>query len=348
MDFRAPVFLLLSATVATAQTSLVLPGSHAGQEGTGSTNVPFGRSSAVRVQSLYDPLLFSGPCNITAIAFRLDGGATTLAKQIDCEIHLMTAAVSLVNMSQDFAQNRGSDDTVVLPRQVLALPAQSTAATPNPFLPPIAFAQPFAYDPALGPLLVEVVVFAQPPAPYTLDTTFTCDSPEVAFGPPGCPQPGGTPIRVENATTQVIWGRPWLARVLDAPPGRLTVLALGTQETGTWNGWTLPQDLGMLGAPGCFLSIDVVGTFFQTAATDGTATFAFFIPNNPATLGATLRYQAGALSPNANALGLVTSQAKKVDVCGWEPVGRVWAAGLTTTAGSREIGVAPVVQVSLQ
>jgi hypothetical protein len=50
----------------------------------------------------------------------------------------------------------------------------------------------------------------------------------------------------------------------------------------------------------------------------------------------------------ANPLGLVTSQAQKVQVCGWEPVGRVWSSGTSAAFGTLEIGLSAIVQFSTQ
>ncbi|MCR9248228.1 MAG: hypothetical protein NXI31_24625 [bacterium] len=347
MVIRCAVVLLLSS-VTLAQGPLVLPASHAATEGSSVTNVPFGRGTPARVQNVYDPLLFQGPVTISELAFRIDGGATANSKLVDCEIRMSTMPGALLQLSADFAQNRGADEIVVLSRQLLTLPAHSAVGSPNAFLQPFVLSTPFSYDPAFGSLCVEVVVFGQPPGAYPLDITFVCNSPELSIGPAGCPQPNSLPLRVESSTTQVIWGRPWIARVLDAPPGAFVTFALGSRESGPWSGFVLPQELGAFGAPGCYMSIDLMGSFFAIAAGDGSATFPFLIPNNPAIVGAWLRYQGAAISPNANALGVVTSQARKVQVCGWEPVGRVWSSGTSATIGTREVGVAPVVQLTIQ
>lgn len=348
MVFRTGLVLGLCAAGLAAQSTLVVPASHAGREGSSSTNVPFGRGSATRVQCCYDAMSFSAPVTITALALRCDGGGTAAAKTVDCEIRMSTMPGPLLSLSADFAQNRGANETVVLPRQMYSLPAHAAAATPSTFLPPMQLVTPFLYDPAQGALLVEIVVFGQPPGTYSLDLTYVCDSPEVLIGPPGCPQPGALPLRVESATAQVMWGRPWVVRVHEAVPGALVTLVLGSVESGPWNGFVLPQDLQILGAPGCHLSIDITASLFQVAAADGSATFPFVVPNVPAAVGVWFRFQGGAINPLANSLGVVTTQAKKVEVCGWEPVGRVWAAGLTATVGTRELGVAPVVQFVVQ
>lgn len=339
--------VLLAGTLA-GQAPLPVPASHLTMEGTASTNVPFGRSTPTRVQYAYDAVLFSGPVTITGVQFRLDGGAVVGNKTVDCEISMSTLPSPLVALSTQFSQNRGTDEVQVLPRQILTLPAQSSGTTPNPYLAPIAFATPFSYDPQAGGLVMEIVVHGQPPGAYSLDVTYVCNSPMVSVGPSSCLQSNGLPLGVESATTGVQWGRPWIARAFDAPPGSIVLLALGTQESGSWAGMQLPQDLAVIGASGCFVSIDVAASYYGTAAADGTAAFPFTIPNNPQVLGEWLRFQAGSLDPAANALGLVTSQAQKVQVCGWEPVGRVWSSGISAAFGTLEIGLSAVVQFTTQ
>ena len=344
----ALVAMALGSASALAQGALPLPPSHLTYEGTAATNIPFGRSTPTRVQYVYGASLFSGPVVLTGVQLRPDGGASPVGKLVDCEISLSTAPGPLTGLSAQFAANRGADQLTVLPRQLLALPGQSAGATPSPFLPAVTFATPFAFDPAGGDLVLEVVVYGQPPGAYSLDATFVCTSPLVPVGPLSCLQSNGYPLGVESATTGVQWGRPWVVRAFDASPGSVVLLALGNQESGSWGGMQLPQDLGVVGAGGCFLSIDVAASFFSSAAGDGSVTFPFQLPNNPQLLGKWLRFQAAAVDPAANALGVVTSQAQKVQVCGWEPVGRVWSSGVSATTGTVEIGLAAVAQFTTQ
>tara|TARA_R110002096_G_scaffold316425_1_gene510936 strand:+ start:4635 stop:5717 length:1083 start_codon:yes stop_codon:yes gene_type:complete len=340
--------LVLLASGLVAQSPLPLPASHTAMEGSTSTNVPFGRSTPTRVQYVYDSMLFAGPVTISEVQFRLDGGSVAPAKMVDCEISMSTLPLPLIGMSSTFALNRGGDEQTVLSRQLLTLPAQTAGVVPNSFLSPITLSTPFWFDPALGSLVMEIVVYGQPPGAYSLDATYVCNSPLIPIGPMSCLQSSGSPLGVESATTQVMWGRPWVARAYDALPGSIVTLVLGTQEGGTWAGLTLPQDLGVVGASGCFLSIDVAAAYYGVALPDGSITFPFVIPNNPAVLGEWLRFQGGTFDAAANALGLVTSQAQKVQVCGWEPVGRVWSNGISSAFGTREIGVSAVVQLTVQ
>jgi hypothetical protein len=348
MPHRVPLATFLFATGLAAQSPLTLPASHAAYEGTSSTNVPFGRSTPVRVQCAYDAMLFTGPITITQLAFRPDGGSGVAAKLVDCEIRLSTMPLPLVAMDPVFASNRGADETLVLPPQQLTLPAAPAAGTPSPFLPAIPLTVPFYYDPANGALLLEIVVTGQPPGAYSLDVTYACDSPDVGIGANSCIQSSGLPLQVMSASSQVMWGRPWIARATDATPGAIVVLAAGTIDAGPWSGMVLPQDLGSLGAPGCVLGIDVAATWYTLALGDGSAQFPFTLTNSPTVIGEWIRFQAATLDPAANALGVVTSQAKKVQICGWEPVARVWSAGTTATFGTKEIGLAPVLRLTVQ
>ena len=340
--------MVLLASGSVAQGAIPVPASHTTMEGATSTNVPFGRSTPTRVQYVYDSMLFAGPVTISELQFRLDGGAVASNMVVDCEISMSTLPSPLIGLSPSFALNRGLDEQTVFARQLLTLPSQTTGIVPNGFLQPITLSTPFSFDPSVGSLVIEIIVYGQPPGAYALDATYVCNSPLLPVGPTSCPQSNGIALGVESATTQVLWGRPWVARAYDAMPNSIVILALGTQETGSWAGMTLPQDLGILGAPGCYLSIDAAATYYGVALPDGSITFSFAIPNNPAVLGEWLRFQSATLDAAANSLGLVTSQAQKVQVCGWEPVGRVWSNGISAALGTREIGVSAVVQLTVQ
>ena len=353
MDPRSSLGVTLSAFVLlvgapAAQGALLVPASHLAKEGAASTNVPFGRSTPARVQYVYDASLFSGPVTITGVQLRPDGGAVLANKTVDCEVSMSTLPRPLVALSSQFSLNRGGDAVTVMPRQLLSLPSQGSGVAPNPFLTAITFESSFPYDPHAGGLVLEIAVYGQPPGSYALDATFVCSSPLVAVGPTSCAQSNGEQLFVESATTGVQWGRPWVVRAHHAEPGDVVVLALGSQESGAWAGMQLPQDLSVVGATGCFLSIDVAASYYGSAASDGSVTYPFMIPNNPQLLGEWLRFQAAVLDPAANSLGLVTSQAQKVQVCGWEPVGRVWSSGVSSPVGTAEIGLAAVAQFTTQ
>jgi hypothetical protein len=296
----------------------------------------------------YDALLFAQPVEIEAVAFRLEEGQVVGGKMVDMEIRISTLGAPVTWMQEDFSRNRGSDEVVVFSRQVVNLPAHSSAQSPSPFHFELNLENSFAYDPADGALVIEIIVFSQQPGSFPLDSTFICDSPQEAFGPPGCGPVGGDALKIESVTKQVTWGRPLVLRIFDAAPDAASFLFMGTREDGPWNGLMLPAELGSIGMPGCFLSLDVRRTFAAIAAGDGSAEYEFFVPSDPSLQGSWLRFQGVALDPSANALGVVSSQGAKVEICGWEPVSRVFASGLSSTTGLREIGVAPVLRLGLR
>jgi hypothetical protein len=302
----------------------------------------------MRAQLVYDRSLFPGPLEISEVSFRGNGGEVALAKQVDVELRMSTLSGSILATQQQFESNRGVDEVVVLDRRVLTLPDQLQVQVPNPFHLRLPLDRSFAYDPAAGSLVLEVIVHDQEPGPYSLDTTYVCASPPEAIGPPPCPTANGPTLKVESVTTQVMWGRALVIRVFDARVGTPTGLFLGTQDTGTWNGWELPVNLGSLGAPDCFASISIDVAVSQIADGSGSATYIFSIPTDPALQGLWIYFQGAAVDMGANPLGVVTSQAGRVQVCGWEPVARIYANNLASKSGFREIGLSPVIELSIR
>lgn len=335
---------VLCVAPSAAQT-LVVPGSHAGREGSGATNLPFGRPTPVRVQAAYDGGLFPAARRITALAWRPDGAAKPAAKRVEVEIRLSTMPSPLTWIRDEFRRNRGADETVALGRRWVVLPSSKSTARPRPFEVALALDRAFAYDPRKGPLLVEVVVHRQPAGAYPLDATWICDSPRAAYGPPGC-GPAGKVLLADCPTRQVLWGKGVTLRLRNAPAKRGTMLFLGSIEKGTWKGIPIPIELSAYGAPGCWLAVDVLMAESRVADAGGQALYGFNVPSIPTLKGQWLRYQGAALAPAANALGVISSQARKVQVCGYEAVARVFATDTTATKGARELGVAPVLRIT--
>ena len=347
VGLRVALATVLVGVGARAQNTVVVPQAYTGTEASGVTGVPFGRAVSMRAQLAYGAQLFSRPVIVTALGFRLDAGTATASKQVDLSLRMSAMSRGVTGIQAVFDNNPGAGEVQVLDRVVLDLPAVALGGTPAVFALQIPLSRPFQYTPSGDALLVDVRVFGQQRGPYWLDATFMCTSPQQLFGPIGC-GPGPQLLEVQVASTQVAWGRPIAVLLRHAPPGSVTVLALGSRETGLLYGRPLPIDLTLLGAPGCHASIDYL--WLQTAYADGSgvATHSVFIPSVPGLQQQWLRYQGIALDPVANPLGLVTSQAGKVQVCGWEAVSRVYAPQVTAMVGARELGVAPVLQLTVQ
>lgn len=324
---------LFLATCLPAQSLVVVPQAFATKEATGGTNLPFGRSVPLRVQMVWGRQVFAGSQTVLGLGFRPDPGQSAAAKTVDLEVHVGTLPGQVTALRDEFARNRGTDFSQVFQRRKLSLPAFAPT-TGLAFGVKIPFDNGFAYDPMKGSFLVETVVHDQPRGSYELDATYLCESPLSKVGPAGCGALG-----LDSETPQVMWGQPVNLRVLHAWPQALTILLLGTpaQE---------PLELGFAGAPGCHLSLDILAAPRLAADQIGVATYDFRLPTDPRLLGAAVDVQGVAQDPGANALGLVSSQARRIRVCGWESVSRVFANGLAATVGFRELGVAPVMQLT--
>jgi hypothetical protein len=120
----------------------------------------------------------------------------------------------------------------------------------------------------------------------------------------GCPRAGGA-WPVNYVASRPGAGNAGFAFTLDAQaPSAL--LLIGSDNAG-WNGSLLPLDLGPLGAPGCGL-----GTAADIAVLAATAPLRIPVPL-PATR-ATLYTQWAILDPPANALGLVLSDSRRMEI----------------------------------
>lgn len=170
----AAVVVLLSQVQFAGAGYVVAPADRADVEGTSANFYPFGIDIAnptinqnpltsQRYQQAYAASLFAGydgPLTITGIAFRPDavwGGAFS-ATMADIQINLSTTPRALSELTGVFADNLGSDDTIVVGRGSLALSSGFTgpAGGPKDFDIQIDLATPFTYDPAAGNLLLDV------------------------------------------------------------------------------------------------------------------------------------------------------------------------------------------------
>jgi hypothetical protein len=165
------VALFLGASPAPGAT-VVVPNSLATVEGNINNINPFSLATHsitdVRYQQVYDASEFSAlgsQAYITAITFRPDATAgqkfasTTLS---DIQINLATTSAGVDALSDTFADNPGSDDTVVVPRGALSISSDFTgpAGGPKDFDVVIPFDTPFLYTPANGNLLLDVRNYA--------------------------------------------------------------------------------------------------------------------------------------------------------------------------------------------
>lgn len=323
----------------------VLPPALASTWAAGATHVPFGRVTSMRLQAAYDGSNLASPsARFTALGLRVDEALGFAGKRVELELLASTMPGGVGRLQPTFEWNRGADVAVVIPRRTVDLPAVA-ATDPHDFAVRLPLEHAFTWQRAAGSLLLEFVVHAQEPGGYALDSTWLSTGVHEAYGPAGCGAAGRPVLDADSLTTRPSWGRELVLCVRHAAAGAPTGLFFGLTEQGEWNGVPIPLELAPYGAPGCHLSIDVLSAALQPADATGSALFSMFVPSNPLLRGALVRFQGFSIEPGVNALGAITSRPYRVEIAGWEAVGRVFAAGADAEVGVREIGVAPVVQL---
>jgi len=173
----AEVTLIVLGAVNAAQAEiLTVPNNLSSIEGNADNSLPF--STETRYQQVFAASEFaflSEPALITKISFRPDGiyGEPFSATVRDIQLALSTTNAAVDRLSQIFANNIGSDETIVY-RGALSLSSAfiGPATGPKAFDVSINLQNPFLYDPNLGNLLLDVTNFSgvyNNPEPFYFD-----------------------------------------------------------------------------------------------------------------------------------------------------------------------------------
>ena len=160
-----PMGLFLMAALGAATEAAAQgfsPADRATLEGSTSTAYPLGRFNA-RIQQLHGDLR-PDSSQISGHAYRRDATllrGTVPAFQVDLEISLSMSPREAGDPSRNFADNRGPNPTLVLPRTVVSFPAtarpdQDPAPLPELLIP---YAQPFTVPSGGGTLCLETVIY---------------------------------------------------------------------------------------------------------------------------------------------------------------------------------------------
>jgi len=160
-------FLLAAGNAYGAIAQVVVPEEARSAPGNGATVFPFGHSPECRDGFRFQQLIEGseiGTGNITSIAFRLDDGETPFGPHTygDMQVKLSSTSKTLGTMSKTFADNTGSDETLVFTGD-LTVDAGVTASPPNPFDFQLPVKVPFEFDGSSKNLLVDVTVGSCPP-----------------------------------------------------------------------------------------------------------------------------------------------------------------------------------------
>lgn len=149
---------LIFATTFTAiafsqETKLVVP---PGLEATFGNESGFAPTIPSRLQYLYDGDYFSsvpGPLSISGLAWRANEGSPAI-NSTDADVIVRLSTSSASSLSSLYSDNVGVDELQVY-RGPLTIESPNHP-TPDIFGLPVAFNEPFTFDPSAGSLLVDV------------------------------------------------------------------------------------------------------------------------------------------------------------------------------------------------
>jgi hypothetical protein len=116
---------------------------------------------SIRAQTIVHPSQFpQGPISISRLSVRAAPGTGPLQVPITGNVYLSTSrtwpdASGNPMLSAAFADNVGPDNTLVFSGTTMIVSPGCAGSGPCPFSNDIAFTQPFIYDPADGPLLID-------------------------------------------------------------------------------------------------------------------------------------------------------------------------------------------------
>jgi hypothetical protein len=140
--------------------TVVVPQDRANQAGNGQWVGGIAIPSDPYTQTVYGSKNFSGPVEITGVAFRPDENSSVFGSgSFDVvipsfELRLTTYTGTPQSMSSVYGQNKGADDTQVFSGGLHWTLQDLPGSVPNLFSMSIPFTTPFVYDPSKGDLLM--------------------------------------------------------------------------------------------------------------------------------------------------------------------------------------------------
>jgi hypothetical protein len=250
---------------------------------------------------------------------------------IDVELYMATSPNDSNTASGVFANNVSGTEVNVFTRKMVTLPTVPN----NNWAVPFPFDTPFPF--VTGHLSWRAVVWGNSMGnmifTYPLDAWWNLGL-STSNGT-GCRSANGTGVASHTAT---IWS-PGVVSVFTGNSfviagGLPAILTIGTSAS-NWSGIPLPFDLTGLGAPGCFLRNNIVGTFtgVTQANANGSAVVNVPIPNDPTLSGAQFYSQFLFVEPGANALGVFASNGLTNTIGTDHGMTRIYAAGNPQATG---------------
>jgi hypothetical protein len=307
----------------------VVPASMAKSFGTGNNTYPFGSTNFLYQQVFLASEIPATTTPMIGMAWRQDNqfggypGAT-----MDLEVNLGYTTLNHTTITTTFATNYDSGAPVtVVPRANVNLPPipLTLPTDPTAFLPSLPFAVPFPWAPANGNLLLQLTMRGgsgtgpldagngNTRRVWATSSTALTGMTDAATSTYGLPlffqSPGSGPaVPWLTGLGRPVLGGSYQINLERGPASSPAFLMLGASNT-SLGGLTLPFDLAIINAPGCFVlgSAELVLAVTTDAAGNGSMTLA--VPTNAALAGAHLYEQFATPAPGANGLGLAFSRA---------------------------------------
>jgi len=352
MNVRPSVLfaLLTFAATAAAQTTMVLPAEYDRAWGRGST-------SALGSNSTRTQMIFAQPFAIgtTVLGIGLRPTTSTVdraAFTADIEVRLSSTAAVPGALSSTFANNVGSDEVIVLPRQMVNIPAMPANRGTGAFAP-IVFTTPFVFGLNSNTNLnVELLVYGRSAgASWSTDRAFAATNGRTANAGLGC---GAGTIASTSTGGTYVAGATVTITLAGAPASSLALLLPSFDMKEFSPGVLLPLPLAPFGtAPGCDLLVNPsLGSLAFVTSGTGTASSSLTLPAGLGQLGIGWQWVYNVPSTVSNPIGFETTANRSMWI-GPEVVvpnaQYVWdLSNVNAVTGNATTDSVPIVQIMRQ
>jgi hypothetical protein len=348
---RLPSTLLLAsfglAALASAQNRIVLPSLFADVYGRGS-------SAALGGSSTRTQMVFASPfpanTTVLAVGLRATGGTVDRAAfTADLEVRASSTASAPGALSATFSANVGSDEVVVLPRQMVNIPAMPANRSAGLFAQ-LPFATPFVFGTNGNTNInVELLVYGRSTgATWSTDRCFASANGMASTVGRGC---GTATINSTSTNGTYVQGSTINMTLAGATANGFAWLMPSVDMDELAPGVPLPFSLSLIGGGACDLLVSPL--LFLPSPVDGSGASALSIP-----VGTLNRLNTGwqwiytVPTSGTNPLGLETTAARRILIGPEEcvPVGQyVWdLSNVNSLTGNNTTDSVPIVQFTLQ
>lgn len=303
-----PITLLSS--LACAQTTLVLPSEYAPAWGRTSTSALGGSSSRTQ-------FIFANPFQIGTVVtgFGLRAAATTVdraAFTADIEIRVSSTAAVPGALSSTWANNIGNDEVIVLPRQIVNIPAMP-ANRGTGFFADIPFQVPFTFGLNSNTnICVDLLVYGRSAgAAWGTDRAFASASGRALNAGAGC---GTATITSVSTGGTYVGGASVAVSLANAPATSLALLVPTFDLAQFVPGVPLPYPLQPFGtAAGCDLMVNPsLGSIAFVTDGAGAASSSLTLPVGLGQLGIGFQWIYNVPSSLSNPLGFETTGVRSI------------------------------------